>query len=78
MALAQAREGEVGIAISHGGDCGEWAVYAVPIPADTPAANVEAAARQAALHLLDAAHSANMVTGIWLTHGPGPEGTDEE
>lgn len=35
MALPQAREVEVGIAISHGGDCGEWYVCAVSIPTDT-------------------------------------------
>lgn len=78
MALSQTREVEVGIAISHGGDCGEWTICALPIPADTPAANVEAAARQVALHLLEAAHSDDMVTGIWLYHDPGPEVADED
>lgn len=77
MALAQTREVEVGIALSYGGDCGQWSICAVPIPADTPAATVEAAARQAALHLLEAEHSDEMVAGIWLYHDPGPEGTDE-
>jgi hypothetical protein len=61
----------VGIAISHGSDCGQWYVSEVPIPVDTPAAAVEEAARQSALALLEVAESDDIVTGIWLYHDPG-------
>lgn len=78
MAFSPTREVEVGIAISHGSDCGQWYVCEVSIPIDTLAAAVEAAARQSALALLEAANSDDIVTGIWLYHDPGPEIADED
>lgn len=69
--LPSSREVEVGIAVSHGSDCGQWYVCEVSIPVDTPAAAVEAAARQATIHLLEVAESDDIVTGIWLYHDPG-------
>jgi hypothetical protein len=51
MAFPGAREVEVGIAISHGDDCGEWYVCEGSISTDTSAAALEAAARYAASHL---------------------------
>ena len=67
MAFPRAREVEVGIAISHGGDCGKWYVCEVSILTDTSAAALEAAARQAASHL-----QKQLMTNHLPTSFPGP------